>query len=81
MISIDFTSPEESPFSADRFQILDRLDWFAPKTPELFGLATAPSLILGFEAESDASPGQGQSNVAFILNEPEGQLCTARLDY
>ena len=81
VISIDFTSPEESPFSADRFQILDRLDWFAPKTPELFGLATAPSLILGFEAGSDASPGQGQSNVAFILNEPEGQLCTARLDY
>ena len=79
VIAIDFTAPEEGLFSTDRFQILDRLDWFAPKTPELFGLATAPSLILGFEAESDEGP--DSSNVAFILNEPEGQLCTARLDY
>ena len=78
-MAIDFLSEATEHFSPDRFRILDRLDWFAPKTPEQYGLATAPSLIRSFETEGSESP--DESNVAFILNEPEGQLCTARLEY
>ncbi|MEE3328035.1 MAG: hypothetical protein VX252_11930, partial [Myxococcota bacterium] len=79
VLAIDFLSAPSDSFPAEHFRVLDRLDWFAPKTPDLYGLATAPSLIRSFEA-GPATSTDG-SNIAFVLNEPEGQLCTARLNY
>ena len=79
VFSIDFLSPPPDTFPAHRFTVIDRLDWFAPKTDEFYGLATAPSLIRSFEPTPSGD--LDRANVVFVLNEPEGQLCTARLEY
>lgn len=79
VFSIDLWPPPSGLFDSSRFRVLDRLDIAAPKTNELFGLAAAPSFIRNYDAiPTEAS---NQTNVAFILNEPEGQLCNIRLEY
>lgn len=79
VLSVDWRPPFPVPFPAEQFRILDRLDWAAPKTPALYGLSAAPSMIQAPDSTSEAETLATQ--VVFVLNEPEGQLCTANLTY
>ena len=77
VLRIDWRLPLETPLSPSRFNLIRRLDWFAPKWPANFGLAAAPSL----PKVRPGRPGvdfEGP-DLFFLINEPEGQLCAARL--
>lgn len=77
VVQIDWRLPLEQPLSPSRFRLTRRLDWFAPKWPANFGLASAPSL----PKVRSGQPGvdfEGP-DLFFLINEPEGQLCAAEL--
>ena len=77
VVQIDWRLPLEQPLSRSRFRLTRRLDWFAPKWPANFGLASAPSL----PKVRSGQPGvdfEGP-DLFFLINEPEGQLCAAEL--
>ncbi len=79
VISLDWSLPLERPISRSRFALARRLDLFAPKTPSNFGLAAAPSLPktrAGVPGRDFDGP-----DLFFLVNEPEGQLCAARVEF
>lgn len=79
VVAIDWSLPLERPVSRGRFAVTRRLDLFAPKTPGNFGLAAAPSL----PRTRPGVPGRDFDgpDLFFLVNEPEGQLCAARVEY
>lgn len=79
VVAIDWSLPLEHPISRARFAATRRLDLFAPKTPTNFGLAAAPSLPVtrpGVPGRDFDGP-----DLFFLVNEPEGQLCAARVEF
>ncbi len=77
-VRIDWTQPLERPVSPARFRVAERLDWFAPKWPANFGQPSAPSGPL----TRPGRPGVDFDgpDLFFLINEPEGQLCAARVE-
>lgn len=78
IVSIDWSLPLERPISGTRFSVQRRLDWFAPKWPANFGLAAAP----GSPRTRPGVPGVDFDgpDLFFLINETEGQLCSARVE-
>lgn len=79
VVAIDWSLPLERPLSPARFTVTRRFDLFAPKTPANFGLPGAPSL----PRTRRGVPGRDFDgpDLFFLINEPEGQLCAARVEF
>jgi len=78
VVAIDWRLPLETPLSPERFEVVRRFDWLAPKWPANFGLPAAPSR----PRTRPGRPGvdfEGP-DLFFLVNEPEGQLCSARVE-
>lgn len=78
ILRIDGTPPLEQPLARSRFSLTNRLDLFAPKTPRNVGLPNSPSL----PRTRPGVPGVDYDgpDLFFLINDPEGQLCAARVE-